>query len=169
MSNEGQQNLEQEFTRILRTYDQALHRLSSIYMKDMSDRQDLFQEIAVALWTALPRFRRAASERTWLYRIAHNVALTYSSRRRQQRHEELPMETLTCEPATMNDYRGYALFEAVQQLGLVDRQLAILYLEGLSQRDMEEITGLTESNVAVRLNRLRRKLEFILNGKEVSL
>ncbi len=121
----------------------------------------------MALWTALPRFRTDASERTWLYRIAHNVALTYATRRRRQHSEEMPMERMTQEPATETNHRRYALIESVQQLEEVDRQMAILYLEGLSQREMEEVTGLTENNVAVRLSRLRRKLAFIINGKEV--
>jgi RNA polymerase sigma factor (sigma-70 family) len=167
MSSDRRPNLEPDFLRILETYSQALRRLCSVYVRDNLDRQDLFQEIAVALWTALPRFRADASERTWLYRIAHNVALTYSSRRRRQHTEEQSMEALTREPAIADGHRGYALFEAVQQLEQVDRQLATLYLEGLSQREMEEVTGLKENNVAVRLNRLRRKLAFILNQKEV--
>jgi RNA polymerase sigma-70 factor (ECF subfamily) len=77
------------------------------------------------------------------------------------------MELLTRDPATEADPHRYALIESVQQLEEVDRQLAILYLEGLSQREMEEVTGLTENNVAVRLSRLRKKLAFIINGKEV--
>jgi RNA polymerase sigma-70 factor (ECF subfamily) len=168
MSSNSQQNLEPEFLRILQIYRQAIRRLCSVYLRDATDREDLFQEIAVALWTALPRFRAAASERTWLYRIAHNVALTYASRRRRQRNEEKPMELLTSNPATEADLLRYALIESVQQLEEVDRQLAILYLEGLSQREMGEVTGLTENNVAVRLSRLRKKLAFIINGREVS-
>jgi len=117
----------------------------------------------MALWTALPRFRADASERTWLYRIAHNVALTYSSKRRRENREEQSMEALTREPAIADAHREYALFEAVKQLKLVDQQLAILYLEGLSQREMEAVTGLKEDAIAVRLNRLRRKLASILN------
>jgi RNA polymerase sigma factor (sigma-70 family) len=75
-------------------------------MQDVSDRQDLFQEIAMALWTALPRFRAAASERTWLYRIAHNVALTYSSKRRRQHRSEQPLEATMRDPEPLLEAGG---------------------------------------------------------------
>jgi RNA polymerase sigma-70 factor (ECF subfamily) len=131
-------------------------------MQNPSDRQDLFQEIAMALWTALPRFRAAASERTWLYRIAHNVALTYSSKRRRQRRSEQPLAVTMRDPEPMHDSRRLTLLQAVQKLEVVDRQLVFLYLEGLSAREMEDITGMTADNIGVRLSRLRRKLACAL-------
>jgi RNA polymerase sigma-70 factor (ECF subfamily) len=131
-------------------------------MQNPSDRQDLFQEIAMALWTALPRFRAAASERTWLYRIAHNVALTYSSKRRRQHRSEQPLEVTMRDPGPMLDSRRFTLLQAVQKLEAVDRQLVFLYLEGLSAREMEDITGMTADNIGVRLSRLRRKLACAL-------
>jgi len=136
-------------------------------MQEPSDRQDLFQEIAMALWTALPRFRGAASERTWLYRIAHNVALTYSAKRRWRHRLEESIDGPICDPVTQVDPRRLALLESLQQLNPVDRQLMLLYLEGLSAREIEEVTGLTANNVGVRLTRLRRKLASTLKAKEV--
>jgi hypothetical protein len=80
MRSNSQQNLEQEFLRVLETYSQAIRRLCSVNLKEASDREDLFQEIAAALWTALPRFRAAASERTWLYRVDSSLVFPSGSR-----------------------------------------------------------------------------------------
>ena len=66
------------FEALLGNYGAALKRLCRAYLQDPGDQQDLLQEILMAIWSALPRFRAEASERTWMYRIAHNVALTYS-------------------------------------------------------------------------------------------
>jgi len=94
-------------------------------MQDPSDRQDLFQEIALALWTAWPRFRADASERTWLYRVAHNVALTYASKRRRQHRSEEPIQMTMPDPACNDDSRRLALLQSVQRLEAVDRQLVL--------------------------------------------
>jgi RNA polymerase sigma-70 factor (ECF subfamily) len=160
--------MEAEFSRLLAAHGPALRRLAAAYMQDPSDQQDLFQEIAVALWTALPRFRAQASERTWLYRIAHNVALTWRARRHRETRSEEPLEEAAlASPVPGDDHRRFVLLESVQRLGPVDRQLALLYLEGLSAREMEEVTGLAANAVGVRLNRLRHKLAAAVSGKEV--
>jgi RNA polymerase sigma factor (sigma-70 family) len=158
VAGERQSDRERGFLRLLEAYTGPLRRLCAAYMQSPSDRQDLFQEIAVALWTAFPRFRADASERTWLYRIAHNIALTYSSKRRRQHRSEQPLEATMPSPEPMADSRRLTLLQAVQKLEAVDRQLVFLYLEGLSAREMEDITGMTAGNIEVRLSRLRRKL-----------
>ena len=167
MAGNSQSDLEAQFTRLLGAHSAALRRLCAAYMQDPADRQDLFQEIAVALWTALPRFRAQSSERTWLYRVAHNVALTWAARRRRETRSEQPLDEALDGPVPGDGHRRFALLESVQRLGPVDRQLALLYLEGLTAREIEEVTGLTANNVGVRLNRLRHKLAAAIGAKEV--
>jgi RNA polymerase sigma factor (sigma-70 family) len=69
---------------LLRRYVPALRRLAWSYERDAAAREELFQEIALALWTALPRFRGDSSERTWVYRVAHNTAITFVSQHRRR-------------------------------------------------------------------------------------
>lgn len=118
------------------------------------------------MWTALPRFRGEASERTWLYRIAHNVALTYVHKaRRYSEPLEAGEAALDGLPAR-DDVEGQAaraeqqrrLVAAVSRLRLDDRRLILLYLEGLAGAEMAEVLGLSEANVATRLSRLRKEL-----------
>lgn len=156
---------EARFEQLLDTHAPALRRLCSAHRRDPGDQQDLFQEIAVALWTALPRFRGDASERTWLYRIAHNVALTDSARRQRKRSREVPFDE---DPPAVSsdDSRRGDLLDAVRRLEQIERELALLYLEGLTTREIGDVLGITEGNTAVRLTRLRHRLTEMLNPTE---
>lgn len=77
------------FLRLYEQYGPALERLAGAYATAREDREDLVQEIAAALWRALPAYRAESSERTWLYRIAHNVAITAAVRQRRHEHREI--------------------------------------------------------------------------------
>jgi RNA polymerase sigma-70 factor (ECF subfamily) len=169
MAHDSSGGFEPGFLRILETFGRPLRRLCRAYLRDAAEQEDLFQEIAIAIWIALPKFRGDASERTWVYRIAHNIALTYSAKHRRRLGMQQDMETIPCTPSVEEDQdpRRQALLEAVQKLTPADQTLVILYLEGLSARETEEVTGLTANNVAVRLSRLRIRLTLALRGKEV--
>jgi RNA polymerase sigma factor (sigma-70 family) len=157
---------EASLVRLLERYGAALRRLSAAYVAEPGDREDLFQEIALALWTALPRFRGDASERTWLYRIAHNVALTYVHKARRYSgpleagdaaFDGLPAgDDVEGQVARAEQQRRLAA--AVSRLRLDDRRLILLYLEGLTGAEMAAVLGLSEANVATRLSRLRKEL-----------
>src|SRR3954452_16449093 len=112
-------------------YDRPMRRLCGAYASRAMDREDLFQDIFFAVWRALPGFRGDASARTWLYRIAHNVALTWRTRdrRRQSRESPLDQETAGC---TQMDLRHLALKRAIASMSPGDRTLILLWLEGLS-------------------------------------
>jgi RNA polymerase sigma-70 factor (ECF subfamily) len=155
---------ETRFEHLLDEYAPALRRLCAAQRRDPQDRQDLFQEIAVALWNAIPQFRGDASERTWLYRIAHNVAITDDSRRQSKRRREVQIGE---QPATVPESpRRAELLDAVQRLEPIERQLALLYLEGLNTREIGDVLGITEGNTAVRLTRMRQRLTQMLNPRQ---
>ena len=159
-------NYRDRYIALLEEHTPALRRLCHSYCEASPEAEDLFQEIAVALWTALARFRGDSSERTWLYRVAHNVALTFTARRRRRVQREQPvsdemdvMDTGNDQESRVADAQNAAtLRRLVQELPFEDRRLILLYLEGLPTAEIEEVTGLTRSNVTVRLSRLRQKL-----------
>ena len=150
---------------LLRRYVAPLRRLAWSYEHDPAGREDLFQEIAMALWTALPRFRGESSERTWVYRVAHNTALTFTASRRRRDSREQPGEPPQ-EPAlpasqerdAIEQQRRNLLWAAVQALPLDERQIVVLHLEGLSAAEIEAITGVSAGAVATRLTRFRQRL-----------
>ena len=154
----GEPDYTREFTRLMEAYSMPMRRLCMIYADRAVDRDDLFQDIFLAVWRALPAFRGDASVRTWLYRIAHNVALTWRARDRRRQFRESPLKNEIDAGAEM-DLRRLALKRAVAAMPPGDRTLILLWLEGLSAAEIEEVTGIRAATVAVRLSRIRKALQ----------
>ena len=139
-------------------YAGPIRRLCSVYAGNATDREDLAQDIYLAIWRALPSFRGDASVRTWLYRIAHNVALTWQARDRRRQACERPLDEET-DAGTQMDLRRLALKQALAAMTPGDRTLTLLWLEGLSAAEIEDVTGVRAATVAVRLSRIRKRLQ----------
>jgi RNA polymerase sigma-70 factor (ECF subfamily) len=162
--------LERQFGELIAANRPALSRLAASYTRSASDRDDLLQDIAMALWQALPRFRGECSERTFLFRIAHNRCLSHLSRRStvvafDEEEFEVEDPAPSAEHQLSEEQQGERLFEAVRRLPLIHRQVVMLTLEGLSYRDIAQVLGIGESNVGVRLNRARQLLRTLLEDK----
>lgn len=145
----------------------ALGRVVDCYAHNGADRDDLSQEIGIAIWKALPWFRSECSERTFAMRIAHNRGLCFAFRRR--RHAADPeKETADQRPSPEEDasavQRRELLLSALRTLPVGHRQVLSLALEGLDHREIAEIVGISVNNVAVRLNRARAALRLELEG-----
>jgi len=164
---------EERCVRLLHEYDRPLRRLAGSYERDPMKQQDLVQEIWLAVWRALPRFRGDCSERTFVFRIAHNRSIShidYSQRRRAEPlDDDAPITATGPDPehALSQQQRHERLRTAVQSLPLVLRQVVVLTLEGLSNAEAADIIGVTQNNVSVRLTRARAELARALGvGKE---
>jgi RNA polymerase sigma-70 factor (ECF subfamily) len=145
------------FSELMEAYAAAIRRLCAAYAVSAADREDLFQDIFLAVWRALPAFRGDASVRTWLYRIAHNVALTWQTRDRRRQFRETPLDEAAGGSGHM-DLRRLALRRAIAGMNPADRTLTLLWLEGLSATEIAEVTGVKSATVAVRLSRIRKQL-----------
>lgn len=162
-------------TRLIEQYEAALWRLVNSYEVDRSRREDLFQEIVLGLWKAIPRFRGASSERTWLYRIAHNIAISALDSRLRRERSELPMpDAIDCpaaaerpDQALLIREKRNAMMTAIRELPVIDRQVVVLRLEGLSYEEIEQVSGLSQSAIATRLSRIRIRLTEVVRKKEV--
>ena len=151
------------FLRLMAEYRGALARLASAYLTDPADRDDLVQEIATAIWQAIPRFRGDASERTWLYRIAHNTAITTSARVRRRFRTEAVLDDGFSPAAGVDDRLVHEqhralLLARIRALPEGDRQVIVMHLEGLSHGEIGEVTGATPGAIATRLSRIRERL-----------
>jgi len=141
----------------------ALGRLARSYEADPDKRQDLLQEIHLAIWRSLERFDGRCSLRTWVYRVAHNVATSHViSHRRQRSQRWVTLDALDAmsdhgdTEAVDRELMLRELHALIHQLEPPDRQLMLLYLEGLDAASIGEITGLSRSNVATKVHRLKR-------------
>jgi RNA polymerase sigma-70 factor (ECF subfamily) len=158
----GRKQLEREYEQLWRDHGASLTRLASSYELNAHAREDLLQEIRLAIWVALPRFRGESSLRTFLFRIAHNRALTHVWRRKRSISSEDSAETvdkrLGPEAAAIRAVNCSHLTEAIRQLPLPFRQVITLSLEDLSHTEIASVLGINENNVAVRMNRARKLL-----------
>jgi RNA polymerase sigma factor (sigma-70 family) len=156
--------LEEQFERLLREHGSAIGRLASAYERNAASRDDLIQEIALAIWRALPHFRGECSERTLVFRIAHNRAITHVGQGRRRTAvglddaPDIPDHRATPETHAHATALRARLLEAVRDIPLAYRQVIALLLEGLSHAEIAEVLGISEGNVAVRATRARKEL-----------
>ena len=142
------------------------------YERDPSRQQDLIQEIWLAVWQALPRFRNECSERTFVFRIAHNRAVSHIEHWQRRQTDVLddaapiPAPGPDPEHSLSQQQRHERLRAAVQALPIGLRQVVVLTLEGLSNAEVADVVGISENNVAVRLTRARAALSRGLEARK---
>lgn len=158
--SESRAVLEDRFNALLAQHGSSLARLAGSYSRHPAEREDLLQEIAIAVWRALPGFRGECSERTFVYRIAHNRGMSHLARRRVpttglEDEAEPRAATPNPEQVLSSEQQGRRLAEAVQRLPVGHRQVVTLALEGLSYGEIADVLGISESNVGARLTRAR--------------
>jgi RNA polymerase sigma factor (sigma-70 family) len=155
--------LEQQYEGLMNDFGPALFRLAASYESRADAREDLLQDIRLALWTALSGFRGECSLRTFVYRIAHNRGLSHAyKRRRQLQGADEPGEIVDVksdpESAAIENGMRERLTGAIRSLPLPYRQVITMMLDNLPYAEISQILGISESNVAVRLNRARAML-----------
>ena len=147
-------------------YAAPLRRLARGYERDAARREELLQDIHFALWRSLSQFDGRCSLRTWVYRVAHNVASTYVMQRRRAPGTFLTLD----EVAELPDPAGNAavaehrhdverLLAIIERLKPLDRQLVLLYLEGLEGAEIGAIAGMSPGSVATRIHRIKQVLK----------
>jgi RNA polymerase sigma-70 factor (ECF subfamily) len=167
----GVETQHQLFERAATEFGPAMARLACAYEPDVDRRQDLLQEIHLALWRSFAIFDGRCSLRTWVYRVAHNTATAQVFRRRGKGPSAfLTLEDVETRAAPVNieetadRERALAqLLALVHQLRPLDRQVMSAYLEDLKADEIAEITGLSVSNVWTRIHRIKNLLKQRFN------
>jgi RNA polymerase sigma-70 factor, ECF subfamily len=146
-------------------YGPALDRLAAAYEADPDRRRDLSQDIHFQLWRSLNRFDGRCSLRTWVYRVAHNVAASHVMRERRRFLSLVSLDEIETVPtahsgpsAAEHQINLNRLMALVQRLKPLDRQVIVSYLEDLDAASIGEITGLSAANVAMRIHRVKKLL-----------
>ena len=154
---------QRQFERRLAEHGPALARVAAAYENRPALREELLQDIAVALWQALPAFRGEASEKTFLLRVATNRAMTHLARRPPATVDLdeaafLADEGPSPEAMAVAADRSERLFAGVNRLPLTLTQVMSLALEGLGPAEIAVVLGISEGNASVRLNRAKSRL-----------
>jgi RNA polymerase sigma-70 factor (ECF subfamily) len=144
----------------------ALGRLARAYEADPDKRRDLLQEVHIAIWKSLGRFNGNCSLRTWVFRIAHNVAASHVLRERRRNSVRMvgleELDDVAGAPdslhAVAKDQALARLTALIRQLIPIDRQVIVSYLEDMDAEAISELTGLSKSNVATKIHRIKELL-----------
>ncbi|MET0464552.1 MAG: RNA polymerase sigma factor [Chitinophagaceae bacterium] len=156
---------ETDFLSFIDQHQAIIHRICRLYCDSQEDREDLCQEIIFQLWRSMKGFDQRAKPTTWMYQIALNTAITDLRKKKRQADLTPILPQATTSEDDEEQVKYDALRGALKQLSEGDRSLMALYLDNLSYQEMADITGLSVSNIGVKLNRIKQKLQTILNLK----
>jgi len=157
----------EEFSSLIGRHARLIHRVAYGYCRNPTDREDVVQEVALQLWRSRHRYDDRYRETTWIYRIAVNVAISFHrrGRRHQDRHLSIETDALTIAqaPSESGD-DAEVLRRALDGLGLLDKALVLLYLDGNDHASIADVLGISPSNVGTKLSRIRSRLRGALGG-----
>ena len=158
------QNNKPEFLRLLEEHKLIIYKICNSYCKNVSDRDDLAQEISYQLWRSYGHFNGTVKFSTWMYRVALNVAITFY-RKTTNAGNIIQLAEPTNEPedkkedSTELEKNISMLQQFINELKELEKALMILYLEEKKYTEISEILGITETNVATRISRIKEKLK----------
>lgn len=158
------QRLEKIFLTALEQNQQKLLRVCSVYAEDLDNKKDLFQEAVINIWQSMPGFENRSSISTWMFRITLNVCLRLQTKRAKDRDRFRKLDSITIEHIWDDEHSFeeqehlIQLRKCILKLNDADKAIITLYLEELSYKEIAEITGVTENNVAVKIKRIKAKL-----------
>jgi RNA polymerase sigma factor (sigma-70 family) len=161
---------DQEFTMLIKENKGIIYKICNSYCAGKDDRDDLAQEIIYNLWKSFDRFNTEFKFSTWMYRIALNVAISfYRQEKKFKNHNSISEGLIVFEddPEAKKEVEKNLrlLQEFINELKEIDKAIILLYLDDKSHREIAEITGFTETNVATKINRIKDKLRTNFSNK----
>ena len=161
-------DLEKEFIGIIRDYERIIYKVCTFYVSDESPMADLYQEVVLNLWKGFSKFRNECTLSTWVYRVTLNTCIS-GFRKEIRRVSKIPISSLLEE--TLPEFENAEIeeninemYRLINQLKTLEKAMILLYLEEKSYQEIADITGLTVSNVATKLKRIKQKLKEMSNN-----
>jgi RNA polymerase sigma-70 factor (ECF subfamily) len=165
---------EQLFKSWMANHQGLVYKVVRSFASSPQDQEDLFQDIAAQLWFSIPKFKGNSAETTWIYRVSFFCSMSWTKKEKRRREGrgayKSEVSFLTVTPEQENPRLAW-LYEQINKLESVERSLTLLLLDGYSYKEMASILGLTESNVGVKIIRIKKylteqssQLEEVENG-----
>ena len=159
--------LQERFQTLVDEHKKILYKVCNSYCRDRDARDDLAQEIIIHLWRSFDRFDERYRFSTWMYRIALNVAISFYRRENTRTRylisdEEHLLEAIDEKENQPDDIR--LLYEFIEGLDPLNKALVLLYLDGNNYQEIADVLGISETNAATKINRLKNKLKQELSG-----
>lgn len=162
LTGKSTERLRERFQHLLESHRGIVFKVANTYCRHAEDRRDLAQEICTQVWKAFPAWDEARAFSTWMYRIALNVAISFvraGDARRMVAIDDIDEEACHDGDAEREADDGVrVLYRFIGLLDPLDRALLLLYLEERSQREIADILGISETNVATKIGRLKQRL-----------
>ena len=151
---------EQRFSKLVKEHEQTIYAVCYMFSRDAGDVDDLHQEILLRLWQGYDGFEGRSDIKTWIYRVALNYCINFRDKRRREQTRRM---TVRGSDSTDSDLEKRMqikqLYQRINKLGLVDRSVILLWLEGLSYEEIGEILGISVKNVSFKLVRIKERLK----------
>lgn len=158
-----------QFLQLIQQNKKLIFKVCNTYCKDEEDRKDLVQEVIIQLWHAYPNYNDRYKLSTWMYRIALNTAISFYRSHHKRQSATISINEAIFEIADdadttrQLDEKVTLLHQFINQLDELNKALMILYLDNNSYRDMADILGITETNVATKISRIKQHLKQQFN------
>ena len=147
------------FKQWISEFKPLLFKIVRVYADNLEDENDLFQEMVIQIWKSVLNFKEQSSVHTWIYRVALNTSIKWSTRNKSQHHIELTEDILLLSPTEQENANLEWLYNEISKLDTVDKSLTLLMLDGFSYKEMANILGISTSNVGVKINRIKTHLQ----------
>ena len=165
------EDLKTLFSRVMEDNKHRILRICRVYAHGIEDEKDLYQDVALNIWKSLPGFRREATIDTWIYRICLNVCMQHVLKLKKTKQNMVDVEGIKISDGNADPQSNMEATEKRQKLNGclaklddADKLLVLLFLEDLPYKTISEVAGITENHVAVKLNRIKKKLFDCLNN-----
>lgn len=158
------ENIELQFTRMVKEYRKTIYTVCYFFSKDTEEVNDLYQEILINLWKGFPNYRGESSLKTWIWRVSLNTC-SNQERKKKSRIQTVP---LSIDIDLYNDDDAGSrqiqmLYDRINQLDVFDRAIILLWLENMTYQDIADVVGISVSNVTTRLFRIKEQLKKMSN------
>lgn len=165
-------NKKKDFISLIEQHQGIIYKVSKMYCDKEECRQDLFQDILVQLWQSYPSFNNNSKFSTWMYKVALNTALAQFKKEKKKPEESvsnIPTNIIEEDSYKEKENQRELIQKAISKLNKAEKAIIILYMDDYSYEEIAEITGITTSNVGVKINRIKTKLQKILKELEYGL
>ena len=164
-------SVDTEFLKLINSNLGIAHKVARIYFDDVTAREDVIQEMMYQLWKSFKGFDGQSKFSTWMYSVCLNTALTY--RRKTKKHTRETLDTqhynIADQSTDAKDEDLKLLFQAVSTLTQLNKAIILLYLEDMTYDEIATVTGLTKTNVSVKLVRIKKELEAYIKKQSKTL
>lgn len=154
---------EQQFTEIIQTHERTIYTVCHMFSNNADEVDDLYQEILVRLWKGFDSFQGKSDIRTWIYRVSLNYCINFHNKQKKEQERLASGMALHTDGNHEKDLQIKQLYTRIQTLGLVDRSVVLLWLEGLSYDEIGAILGISVKNVSFKLVRIKEQLKKMSN------